>query len=453
MIDALVGRMPQQSREQFDHFFLQLSLIASTTTRLRANIEAGDTEALDEVLQAAENVGILPFVLKMAIAHAGQEVRAKMLDHDNWLADTDSRMAPLLQSQAQAMVSQKAMAQAKAQLGAYRVEANEKSKKVLAGLASAGNAALLSTMFVGWVDRTRRSKREVEIRKEYEEELEESARLYTEFRSKQIGNIKSVINKNYEETIAKILMECFRAMADEVEDRKAIEEAKSRAAELETKLRDNHDNSARNAKQVLGRMNAGNDEGLVAMTFKCWNQFCEDYKKNKELEDAVKAAEQKLDTWKAKQKDGATSVLNRMSAATNTSQMHTFLQAWAEYVRETRDMHAQQEMLGGKASQLNGFAMRNKGSAKQEMMRMTLVQEHTAMYMCLGRWKRETKLERMRRYGKEKNNKRKQQLIGVKGLFKNFASELEQGLKEGTPRVDVTAKHHRSRQQQSLGPA
>jgi len=41
---------------------------------------------------------------------------------------------------------------------------------------------------------------------------------------------------------------------------------------------------------------------------------------------------------------------------------------------------------------------------------------------------------------KEKNEKRKQQLNGVKGLFKNFAAELETGLKQGTPRVEVKKK-------------
>merc|ERR1712054_253422 len=73
MIDALVMRMPQQSREQFEHFFLQLSLIASTTTRLRAALESGDERAVEDVLDSAENVGILPFLLKMAVAQAGQE--------------------------------------------------------------------------------------------------------------------------------------------------------------------------------------------------------------------------------------------------------------------------------------------------------------------------------------------------------------------------------------------
>merc|ERR1719230_2436942 len=160
MIDALVARMPQQSREQFEHFFLQLSLIASTTTRLRSSLEVGDKDSIDEVLESAENVGILGFILKMAVAQAGNEVRAKEQAHDDWLADTDSRMAPLLQSQAQAMVSQKALEQAKAQLGSYQGEANEKSKKVLLGLAGGQAGALLNTVFNCWADMVKKIKRE-----------------------------------------------------------------------------------------------------------------------------------------------------------------------------------------------------------------------------------------------------------------------------------------------------
>jgi len=36
--------------------------------------------------------------------------------------------------------------------------------------------------------------------------------------------------------------------------------------------------------------------------------------------------------------------------------------------------------------------------------------------------------------------RRKEKLVEVKGLFKNFASELETNLKEGTPRVDGSRK-------------
>jgi len=100
MIDALVMRMPQQSREQFEHFFLQLSFIASTTTRLRTALEGGQPDVIEEALDSAENVGVLPYIMKMAVAQAGSEVKNLTAQHDAWLMDTDAKMAPLLQTAA-----------------------------------------------------------------------------------------------------------------------------------------------------------------------------------------------------------------------------------------------------------------------------------------------------------------------------------------------------------------
>jgi len=129
MIDALVMRMPEQSREQFEHFFLQLSLIASTTTRLRSALETGDEDGVEEVMDSAENVGILQFILKMAVAQAGQEVKSHLQDHEDWLAVAADRMGPMLQAQANASVVQKALADAREQLGHHQSEASEKNKK------------------------------------------------------------------------------------------------------------------------------------------------------------------------------------------------------------------------------------------------------------------------------------------------------------------------------------
>ena len=74
-----------------------------------------------------------------------------------------------------------------------------------------------------------------------------------------------------------------------------------------------------------------------------------------------------------------------------------------------------------------------------EMERMENTLNTVLLIMVFSGWKRDVKLERMKRYGQGKNNQRKQQLVNVKGLFKNFANELETGLKEGTPRVDMKA--------------
>merc|ERR1740129_1562205 len=83
---------------------------------------------------------------------------------------------------------------------------------------------------------------------------------------------------------------------------------------------------------------------------------------------------------------------------------------------------------------------------KNISQRIAWLQEQTIFLAIFSLWKREWKCARLKRYGQEKNMRRKQELIGVKGLFKNFASELETSLKEGTPRVEVSkAQKQRAR--------
>ncbi|CAE8644910.1 unnamed protein product, partial [Polarella glacialis] len=137
MIESLVSRMPQQSREQYEHFFLQLSFIASTTTRLRNALECGSAETVEEALESAENVGVLPYLMKMAVAQADTEVRGSHESHETWLGSTDECMAPLLQSQAVNMVNQKALARSNDLLGGRQQHNKEMARNVMMGLADA----------------------------------------------------------------------------------------------------------------------------------------------------------------------------------------------------------------------------------------------------------------------------------------------------------------------------
>merc|ERR1719293_498113 len=54
---------------------------------------------------------------------------------------------------------------------------------------------------------------------------------------------------------------------------------------------------------------------------------------------------------------------------------------------------------------------------------------------CLSLWKQVAKIERMRRFGKEKSMRRTQELAGVKGAFRNFANELDETLNQAMPRA------------------
>merc|ERR1711953_1417401 len=137
----------------------------------------------------------------------------------------------------QAMVSQKALANAKNTLSAYRTEANDKSKKVLLGLVGNRDAALVSSSFGAWKEICVKAKREAEVRKEYQEELDKA----------------------------------FQALA-------AFKE----------KLKGFEDGAKKNAKSVLARMNGNNAAALLSNSFTAWATGIQEEKKQREMEEKVK---------------------------------------------------------------------------------------------------------------------------------------------------------------------
>merc|ERR1712178_601814 len=141
-----------------------------------------------------------------------------------------------------------------------------------------------------------------------------------------------------------------------------------------------------------------------------------------------------------KQNEGAKSVLNRMSSGSDSALLAMVLKAWIETFEEQKKQEALQGVLEAGASKMSLFSSKNKLSALGVLQKMADAQDMTLLIQTFNSWKKEAKVQNLKRYGKETNEKRKKQLQGVKGLFKNFASELEQGLKEGTPRIEIKKK-------------
>merc|ERR1711967_66609 len=151
------------------------------------------------------------------------------------------------------------------------------------------------------------------------------------------------------------------------------------------------------------------------------------------------------------QNDGAKSVLNRMNGSNNTGLMFTCLKAWMDWVTEEKKMLEMKEMMENNQSKMSGFLGRNKASADNVMQKAAEAQDLALQLAPFHYWKREAKIEGMRRYGMQKDGKRKEQLAGVKTLFKDFASELDAGLKAGTPRVETGAERAARRRKELAG--
>lgn len=113
---------------------------------------------------------------------------------------------------------------------------------------------------------------------------------------------------------------------------------------------------------------------------------------------------------------------------------------------EEKKMLEMKEVMENNANKFSSFTGRNKASADSVMQKKAEAEDLSTVLAPFHYWKREAKCEGMRRYGREKDTKRKDQLKGVKSLFKNFAQELDEGLKQGTPRIDPNPDRTKKRQ-------
>jgi len=450
MIEALVARMPQQSRESFEHFFLQLSFIASTTARLRTAIEDGLPDLVDEALESAENVGVLGYLIKGAVCQAGGEVKDAEGKHQKWLTDTDGKLGPLLQSQAMALVTARALQNAEKELSSHYGNAKDKSKSMLLGMAEGKSKALMGASFTSWSELTKRLRHEAEVRKEYEDQINDVMAKLADAHKGRMNTIRAVLNRNFEGTRLSLLSAVFGAFRDEADAAKNRVAANNVIKGVEENMAAFKKVATGHAKMFLMGLNSDNDNALKAFAFDAFILAMEVAKQEKEEETQMKAAEAKLKELMETSCGRAKHTMKLLTGDAAGNLVDSVFKGWEQIVGEIKRVKEMEDRLNAKLKVCRDFTVRNKASAKGHLERHASVVDLEVLVVIVSLWKRETRIEKVRRWGKDKNNKRKQELIGVKGLFKSFADELETSLKEGTPRVVAPAA--KSAPKQSGGP-
>merc|ERR1719331_1272837 len=434
MIESLVGRMPQQTKEQFEHFFLQLQLIVSTATRIRTALEEGTPKVIEEALNDAEQTGIIPYILKMTLVQAGTEVTALRMQHDNWVKDTESRLSKLLRGQDDAMQAQKQLAAAQAQLGHFQGSQKDKAYKAMMGVAGKNDRALADSLITNWKSVVDRIKKEAEIRIEYQERIEAAQKRLFDYKQSQKGNAKGVLLRQAAAGDGALIGEVFAYLCKEPQQRRADEEAAKKLAEIEAKLAESMAKGKDNAKAVLMRNLAQGDNMLMDVCLEAWKSWLVDYKKNKESEDAVKAAEAKVAAFMKQKSEGAKGIIDKMNSATDSGLVEHVISTWIQWRKEEKKAQEMEAMLNGADAKFGAFGARNKGAAMSAGEKATAVKEYGLVIHAWLLWTDVTRVERMLRYYQNRIEGRKHQLQGLQTMFRTFATQLETGLKDGTPR-------------------
>jgi len=226
--------------------------------------------------------------------------------------------------------------------------------------------------------------------------------------------------------------------------RKEDEEAAKKLAEIEAKLAKNMANGKDNAKAVLMRNLASGDNQLMDVCIECWKSWLVEYKKEKAVNDAVKEAEDRVAAFMKSKKEGAKGIIDKMNAATDSGLQEHVMSTWIQYRADIKQELENQRMIEANAARFASFGARNKQGAMTAGQKATAIQEYGLINHSMLLWIEVTRVERMLRYYSTRVEGKKTQLQGLQTMFRNFASQLETGLKEGTPRDYQAVKDKRS---------
>eukprot|EP00418_Pyrodinium_bahamense_P028509 CAMPEP_0179134594 /NCGR_PEP_ID=MMETSP0796-20121207/64053_1 /TAXON_ID=73915 /ORGANISM="Pyrodinium bahamense, Strain pbaha01" /LENGTH=551 /DNA_ID=CAMNT_0020833595 /DNA_START=65 /DNA_END=1720 /DNA_ORIENTATION=- len=428
MVHELVPKLPTVMREDFDHLALQLQMLVTTASRVRKSIDEGVPEGVQETIEDVDSTSIGQQILKQAVVQASKEVAALHRCQDTWFRSMEKRLDRLTRSAELAEHAQQQLIAVESQLAKFGAEQNEKSKKALLGFAEGNDKSLVHTTFGSWLGLALANRGERELRKKFEQEIEDAERRLFEYKEKQLAGVKGVLMRNARDGDEALVQFCLQTWSDQVAEIKREGTTKEALMAMEAKLEKFQSANSDNTKKVMSRMGADQDARLLEIAWSAWLTFSQDYKKDKDFEDAVKRAEQQLQAHMQKKKEDAKVVLDRMNGATESGLLAMCIQGWYQSIIDNKKTRDLEEQIASQGNKFKSLQLRQKDNAMSVQGRVNEQIKANLLLRCVSVWMLEAKVNRTDKYYTNKMNHKRQQLQSVQTLFKSFAKQLEEGL-------------------------
>lgn len=428
LVYAIVERMPPALREDFDHLALQLQMLVTTSARVRKAIEEEVPEKISETIEEVDSTSIGQQILKQSVVQASREVASLHRCQDTWFRSMEKRLDRLTRSAELAEHAQQQLLAVETQLQAFGATQNTKSKKALLGFADGNDKSLMHSAFSAWLGLVISGQGEKKIRDKYEQEIADAEKKLFSYKEKQIAGVKASLMRGARETEEGLLHFCVQTWAAEIAEMKRDGVHTKDMMALEARLAEFSKNQSDNTKKVMARMGADKDATVVSLAWSSWLKYSEDYKKDREFEDQVKATEQRMAEFTKKKKEDAKKVLDSISGATESGLIAMAFQNWAQLILENKKARQLEEQLLMSGGRLANMKSRQKGNAMNVQGRVNEQIKANLLFRCLSSWMLETKVNHVDRYYSNKMNHKRQQLSSVQTLFKSFAEQLEKGL-------------------------
>jgi hypothetical protein len=288
---------------------------------------------------------------------------------------------------------------------------------------------LVAMVFSQWFGLKHKLKGEKEIREKFEKEIEVLDTKLMEYRQSALINVRNVLMRKASEGDAALIQQVWKSWLYCCEETRRECGSQEAMNAMEAKLAAHSAAQAENTKKVMTRMTAGSDTGLLTVCLGSWVAWLADYKKNKDMEDAVKQQEKKMAEYMAKKKDEAKAVLDKMNSSTDSGLMEHVMSTWCQKFKEDEESRKMELIMAENEAKFGALNGRQKDNAKGVMGRVNEQQDLNLLLRCFSYWSCGVKLERIVKYYNQKMESKKHQLQSVQSMFKTFATQLDQGLK------------------------
>jgi len=177
-------------------------------------------------------------------------------------------------------------------------------------------------------------------------------------------------------------------------------------------------------------MNGNDTVSLQTMVWSAWLTYLAEVAKEKELEAEVRAKETMIAEHIKAKGESAKKLLSSTIGSTDSGLIHMTFQAWLEALREAKEEARMAEVLSGAESKFKSFGAKGKTAGMSASERVAYYNDMSIMINTWSAWKLDTRMEKQLRHYHGKIEGKRRQLIGVQEMFRNFANELEGGLRK-----------------------
>jgi len=251
-----------------------------------------------------------------------------------------------------------------------------------------------------------------------------------EIKSKNMEKVRDAFGRKANSLKDELVSEIFAAWQRETSEGLMNLRAETQKTTMKAELDRAKSAQKAKAKAAIARMNGNDTTSLQTMVWSAWMTYLEEVAKDKEMEADVRAKEAMIAEHIKAKGESAKKLLSSTIGSTDSGLIHQTFQAWLEALREAKEEARMAEVLSSAENKFKSFGAKGKTAGMGASERVAYYNDMNLVISTWSAWKLDTRMEKQLRYYHLKIEGKRKQLLGVQDMFRNFANELEGGLRK-----------------------